>query len=294
MLLLILVSFFIILSQNNKDSEWVSVWCVLLFVFTDSNLRFFRFGAGADVQRCVRFGEPPPRCGLQTASRGKLWHLPEPQQEAERFPPQDGHRHGESAALFIWYLYIISYIVPLKYGLFSSFFIFGCSECTSWYTVSNAAASVFLFFSSYSAGQNKEKQEAALLLLHCGPEPYNVKAHPHADQVLLRTAAVNLIDDTAVCVCFVSIRFSNPDTERRTVTSLSAAVLPCDHLCLCGASDPYSCNRWCVFLLSSVGAGHRYVKTHELFGRYEDNGGNQESDKFGSPSTGQLLWPHPG
>lgn len=42
------------------------------------------------------------------------------------------------------------------------------------------------------------------------------------------------------------------------------------------------------------GAGHRYVQTHELSGRHEDNGGDQEGDQSGSAPAGQLLWPHSG
>ncbi|XP_025066050.1 cAMP-specific 3',5'-cyclic phosphodiesterase 4C isoform X2 [Alligator sinensis] len=50
--------------------------------------------AGADVQRCLRPGEPPPGRGLQAAAGGELRHLPEPQQEAAAVAAQDGHRHG--------------------------------------------------------------------------------------------------------------------------------------------------------------------------------------------------------
>lgn len=49
----------------------------------------------------------------------------------------------------------------------------------------------------------------------------------------------------------------------------------------------------CAALLCA-GAGHRYVQTHELLGRHEDDGGDQESDEFGSPAARQLFWPHPG
>lgn len=55
-----------------------------------------RLGAGPDVQRRVRPGEPSPGCGLQAPSRGQLWHLSEPQQEAEAEPEEARHRHGES------------------------------------------------------------------------------------------------------------------------------------------------------------------------------------------------------
>lgn len=59
------------------------------------NRRVYRFRAGPHVQWCVRSGESPPGCGLQTATGGELWHLPKPQQETERLPPEDGDRYGE-------------------------------------------------------------------------------------------------------------------------------------------------------------------------------------------------------
>lgn len=39
----------------------------------------------------------------------------------------------------------------------------------------------------------------------------------------------------------------------------------------------------------SQGARHGYVQTHELPGGHEDNGGDQEGDKSGSPAARQLL-----
>lgn len=47
-------------------------------------------------------------------------------------------------------------------------------------------------------------------------------------------------------------------------------------------------------LSPSSGARHRHVQTHELLGRHEDDGGDQEGDQSWSPSAGQLLRPHPG
>lgn len=49
-----------------------------------------------------------------------------------------------------------------------------------------------------------------------------------------------------------------------------------------------------ISLSPSSGARHRHVQTHELLGRHEDNGGDQEGDQSWSPSAGQLLRPHPG
>ncbi|XP_074710773.1 3',5'-cyclic-AMP phosphodiesterase 4A isoform X3 [Strix uralensis] len=53
-----------------------------------------QLGAGADVQRRVGAGEPPPGRGLQAAAGGELRHLPEPQPAPAPDPAQDGHRHG--------------------------------------------------------------------------------------------------------------------------------------------------------------------------------------------------------
>ena len=43
-----------------------------------------------------------------------------------------------------------------------------------------------------------------------------------------------------------------------------------------------------------VGISHRHVKTHEPFGRLENNGGSQKSGRVRSTATGQLHRPHPG
>ncbi len=53
-----------------------------------------RFGTGADVQRRVGAGEPPPGRGLQAAAERRLRHLRQSQQKAAPNAPEDGHRHG--------------------------------------------------------------------------------------------------------------------------------------------------------------------------------------------------------
>lgn len=59
---------------------------------------FARFWASPDVQWWICLGEPPSCRGFQTASRGALWHLPEPDQEAASDTQEDGHWHGMSYA----------------------------------------------------------------------------------------------------------------------------------------------------------------------------------------------------
>lgn len=54
-----------------------------------------RLRTRSDVQRRVSSGKPSPGCGLQAASWGQLWHLPEPQQEAETEPEKTCHWYGD-------------------------------------------------------------------------------------------------------------------------------------------------------------------------------------------------------
>lgn len=58
-------------------------------------LFWIRLRVGADVQRRVGPGEPPPGRGLQAPASGELRHFPEPHQEAAAEPAQTRHRYGQ-------------------------------------------------------------------------------------------------------------------------------------------------------------------------------------------------------